>query len=316
MNALLKALKNAENAAILPHKSADGDAIASALALGKLLERWGIAYTIYLEETLRKDLEFLGGSFALLGEEIPKVHTAIAVDCGDILRMGERLSIFEGAKVKLSIDHHKTNEGFGDISFVDAAAAATAEIIAELYRAAGEPFGEAATPLYAGIVTDTGGFRFSNTTAKTLKTAANLLEAGAESAKICLAVFEQNAIEKMRLEAAVINEMTLCHDGKTAIGLVSEKLLSETGATDEDTSHLSGVLRAIRGVETGILLREKDGEIKISMRTNEFLDAAAFCKTLGGGGHARAAGATVQGTLSEWKEKIMTQIGEAYGRHC
>ncbi|MBE7025171.1 MAG: bifunctional oligoribonuclease/PAP phosphatase NrnA [Ruminococcaceae bacterium] len=315
MKALLDALRQAGNAAILPHKSADGDAIASALALGKLLESFGVAYTIYTEEPVRTDLAFLGGSFSPMPEDVPSVHTCIAIDCGDIFRLGDRAPIFEKAKCRVVIDHHITNDGFGDINLIVPTAAAAAEIVAELYMASGVSLGKAATTLYTGIVTDTGGFRYANTTAKTHKIAAFLLEAGAESGKVCHQVFEQNSLAKIRLEAAVLHAMTLAHEGRTAVGLVSEALLSETGATDEDTSNLSGVLRTIAGVETGVLLREKDGQIKLSMRTNAFLDAAAVCKALGGGGHARAAGASVDGSLSEWKEKIITIIGEAYGRH-
>ncbi len=316
MRALLDALKKAENAAILPHKSADGDAIASSLALGTLLESFGVPYTIYTEEPVREDLAFLGGRFLEMPEAVPAVDTAIAIDCGDIFRLGVRTPIYENARTRLVIDHHVTNTGFGDVEFIDSAASSATEIIARLYLLAGVPFDKAATPLYTGIVTDTGGFRFSNTTAETHRIAAQLLEAGAESAMVCQQIFEQNSLSKMRLEAAVVGDMTITHDGKTAIGLVSEELLSGIGATDEDTSNLSGVLRAIKGVEAGVLLREKDGQIKLSMRTNSFLDAAAICKALGGGGHARAAGATMDGTLFEWKEKMISIIGEAYGRHC
>ncbi|MBQ7033369.1 MAG: bifunctional oligoribonuclease/PAP phosphatase NrnA [Clostridia bacterium] len=316
MKSLIEALKKAKNAAILPHVSADGDAIASSLALGSLLDRYGVPYTIYVEEPVREDLSFLGGRFAGVPEKLPAVHTAIAVDCGDIFRLADRTPVFEAAEVKLVIDHHKTNEGFGDICIVDSGASATAEIIAKLFIEADMPFENAATLLYTGIVTDTGGFRFSNTTAETHRIAAKLLEAGAESARVCHEVFEQNSLPKMRLEAAVLHDMLLTHDGRTALGLVSGKLLAETGATDEDTSHLSGVLRGLRGVETGVLLKEQNGQIKISMRTNQYVDAAAICKALGGGGHARAAGVSVDGSLDEWKEKITERIGEAYGRHC
>lgn len=316
MKALIEALKQAKNAAILPHVSADGDAIASSLALGAFLDRFGVPYTIYVEEPVREDLAFLGGRFAGVPAEIPSVHTAIAVDCGDIFRLADRTPVFENAAVKLVIDHHVTNEGFGDICLVDPGASATAEIIAKLFMEADVPFGDAATLLYTGIVTDTGGFRFSNTSAETHRIAAALLEAGAEGARVCHEVFEQNSLPKMRLEAAVLHDMLLTHDGRTAVGLVSEGLLAEAGAADEDTSHLSGVLRGLRGVETGVLLKECGGQIKISMRTNQFLDAAAVCKTFGGGGHARAAGATVDGSLDEWKEKITEIIGEAYERHC
>ncbi len=316
MKALLDALKKAENAAILPHMSADGDAIASSLALGKLLESFGVPYTIYTEEPVPEELQFLGGSFSPMPEAMPRVHTAIAIDCGDIFRLGDRTPIFETAAVRLVIDHHITNDGFGDQNLIDPAASSATEIVARLFMEADVPFEGAATLLYTGIVTDTGGFRFSNTTAETHRMAAALLEAGAEGAKVCHQIFEQNSLERLRLEAAVLHAMTITHEGRTAVGLVSGALLSETGASDEDTGNLSGVLRAIKGVETGVLLKERDGQIKISMRTNRFLDAAALCKALGGGGHARAAGATVDGTLSEWKEKIIEIIGEAYGRHC
>lgn len=315
MKAILKALKEAENAVILPHVHADGDAIASSLALGKLLEAWHIPYTIYLEEPVGEELGFLGGSFVSLPEECPMAHTAIAVDCGDAARLGTRATAFQNAAVKLVIDHHATNEGFGDISYIDPKSAATAEIMAELFSLTDVPTEKAATYLYAGIVTDTGGFRFSNTTPKTHRIAASLMEAGAESAKVSCAVFEENRLEKLKLEAAVIREMTVTHAGKTAIATVSEAQLREFEANDADTGHLSGVLRSIRGVETGVLLKERQGEIKISMRTNAFIDAAALCKALGGGGHARAAGASVEGTLAEWKEKMIEIIGEAYGRH-
>lgn len=316
MKTLTNALRQIKNAAILPHKSADGDAIASALALGKLLESFGATYTVYVEEPVREDLKFLGGDFSLMPEEVPTVQTAIAIDCGDIFRLGDRTPIFEKAENRIVIDHHATNEGFGDVNYIDAKASAATEIVAELFEAMHVPFENAATLLYTGIVTDTGGFRYSNTTAKTHNIAAKLIEAGADSARVCYQVFEQNSLSKIRLEAAVLNAMIIAHEGKTAIGTVSEALLLETGASDEDTCAISGILRAIKGVETGVLLREKEGQIKISMRTNAFLDAAAICKTLGGGGHMRAAGASVDGTLSEWKEKILEIIGEAYGRHC
>lgn len=316
MKAILEKLKEAENAVILPHVHADGDAVAASLALGKLLEAWNIPYTIYLEEPVGEELAFLGGHFSFPGDECPAVHTAIAVDCGDAARLGERETIFEHALVKLVIDHHATNGGFGDVCFVNSKAAATAEIIAELFEMAGVSVKNAATYLYAGLVTDTGGFRFSNTTPKTHKIAAALMEAGADSAEVCRAVFEENRLEKIRLEAAVLRDMTVAHDGKTAIATVSEAQLWECGAQDEDTGHLSGVLRSIRGVETGVLIKERQGEIKISMRTNRYLDAAEICKALGGGGHARAAGVSVTGTISEWKKKMTEIIGEAYGRHC
>lgn len=316
MQEMIRALKSAKEVAILPHLHADGDAIASSLALGKLLEHWNIPFSIYTEEPVNTDLQFLGGTFLPMSETIPTFDTAVAIDCGDVVRLGARAAIFEAAGMKLVIDHHATNEGFGDAFLLDAAASATAEILAGIFVAAGVPLEKAATALYTGICTDTGGFRFSNTSAETHKMAAALIEAGAESAKVCHAIFEQNSLTKLQLEAAVVEKMTITHDGKTAIATLSEAEMQAIGASEEDAGNLSGILRSIRGVEAGVLVRERDGEIKVSMRTNQFLDAAAICKTLGGGGHARAAGAGGAGTLEEWKERMIAIIGEAYERHC
>ncbi len=317
MKALIDALKGAKQVAILPHGSADGDAIGSAIGLACFLEHFGIPSEIYTEEQVKSELSFLGGQFTVLPETVPFVDTAVAIDCGDAIRLGKRAPIFEGAKTQIVIDHHGTNDGFGHVCFVDGDAAATAEIVTRLFQEAGVPLTKAATPLYTGIVTDTGGFRFSNTTTKTHTLAAALLAAGADSARVCREIFDTVPLARLRLEAKIIETMSIVNGGRTAIATLPESLLQELGAKDEDAGNLSGILRTVEGVEAGVLLREKvDGCIKLSMRTNTFLDAAAFCKALGGGGHVRAAGATLSGTLEEWKEKITESLEEAYGRHC
>ncbi len=316
MKALIDALKNAKQVAILPHVSADGDAIGSAMGLAIFLEGLGISSHIYTEEKVKGELSFLGGQFSVLPEAFSP-DTAVAIDCGDALRLGTRAPIFETAKTQIVIDHHGSNDGFGHVCFVESDAAATAEIVTRLFLEAGVPLTKAATPLYTGIVTDTGGFRFSNTTGKTHTLAAALLEAGADSARVCREIFDTVPLARLRLEAKIIETMSIVNGGRTAIATLPASLLEEIGAKDEDAGNLSGILRTVEGVEAGVLLREKeDGSIKLSMRTNTFLDAAAFCKALGGGGHARAAGATLSGSLEAWKEKIIESLEEAYGRHC
>ena len=125
MQEMIRALKQAKGVAILPHLHADGDAIASSLALGKLFEYWNIPFSIYTEEPVETNLQFLGGTFLPMPDAVPVFDTAIAVDCGDALRLGTRTAIFEAAGTKLVIDHHATNEGFGDKTLLDAAASAS-----------------------------------------------------------------------------------------------------------------------------------------------------------------------------------------------
>lgn len=316
MQEMIKHLKNAENAVILPHCSPDGDAIGSALSVGALLEAFGVPYTICIEESLPKNFAFLGGEFSVYTQDMTSPHTAIAVDCGDTGRLLSRRPLFENAAVRLNIDHHITNNGFGDKSVVIPTAAATAEIVAQLFTMAKvEITPRAANYMLTGIITDTGGFRFSNTSPKTHRIAAALMEAGADSTFLARQLFEENSLCKMKLEAAVVTGVTMAHGGKTAIGTLRRDMLLEIGASDEDTDGLSGLLRGIEGVETAAMLRETEEGIRLSLRTEESVDAADIAKTLGGGGHARAAGATLSCSLEEAKEKLLMMIGEAYGRH-
>ena len=307
MEAVRKALQNAKNAVILPHCRPDGDAIGSMLAMGALLEAFGIPYSICLEEEIPSYLAFLGGAANLYREDMTAPHTAIAVDCGDKGRLTTRLPLFENAAVRI-----------GDINLVRPDAAATAEIMADLFEAAGvRPSEKAATNMLAGILTDTGGFRFSNTSPKTHRIAAFLMECGADNAFLSRQLFEKNSIKKLQLEAAVIRDVTLTHGGKTAIGVITKSLLDSLDATGEDAEGISSLLRGIEGVETAAVLREAEDGIRLSLRTEESVDAASICQSLGGGGHARAAGATIEGhTMDVWKDRIIKMIGEAYGRHC
>ncbi len=318
MESVLRALREAKNAVILPHCQPDCDAIGSALAMGALLDAFGVPYTICLEEAVPSYLQFLGGNFCIWNEDMNVPHTAIAIDCGDAGRLTTRFSLFENSAVRVNIDHHISNTSFGDVNLVQPKAAATAEIMAELYeRASVCPTSQSANWMLAGILTDTGGFRFSNTAAKTHRIAAKLMEHGADNTALTRQLFEQNSIKKLQLEAAVINSVTMAHDGRTVVGVISEALLRKLDATKDDAEGISSLLRGIAGVETAVVLRESADGIRLSMRTEESVDASLICGELGGGGHARAAGATLTGeSIEDWKEKIIVRIGEEYGRHC
>lgn len=307
-------IKHAGKTAIFPHTNPDSDALGSCLALKKLVEFYGFSCTIFAEEEIPVRLGFLGGDFKIFNGESEKFDTAIAVDCGDEGRIQSRLPLFSSAGMRLNIDHHITNTNYGDINFVVPEAAATAEIVFDLYKECCVPIDkEAANSLYAAISGDTGGFRFQNTTEKTHLIAAELIKSGAETARISTELFERKSMGKIKLESAAINEMRLFHGGRTVICPITATLMEKLGATDEETDSISGILRGIDNVDAAVTLKEKNGVIKASMRTEEAVDAAKICAMLGGGGHARAAGATMEGTMEECINRIVTLIGESYG---
>ena len=310
-------IKGARNVALLPHKDIDGDALASCLALKSFIEQTGGEARILAEGEIPSNLLFLGGGYDLIEQcgEIPDFDVAVALDCGSRDRLGDREHIFINAGVKIVIDHHATNKGFGDYFVVSPESSATCELIYEFF----EKFGvkltkEAADFLYTGIVTDTGGFRYSNTTQKTLETAAKLLKSGADSEKICMNIFETKRLSQLRIEGAAIEGARFFHGGKTVVSYISQEIIDSCGANESDTSGISSVLKSIDGVSAAVSLKDSEGRIRVSMRSDDKVDSAAVCASLGGGGHIRAAGATLYVSAEEAEEKIVSLIGEFYER--
>ena len=311
-------LRSARNIALLPHENIDGDALASCLALKSFIETVGGNAMIVAEGDIPANLKFLGDDYVLFSADIslPEFDTAVAVDCGNIDRFENRADIFEKAETKIVIDHHETNNGFGDFYIVSPDSAATCEIIYDFFEKFGVPISdEAAKFLYTGIVTDTGGFRFSNTTPRTFEIASNLVKTGVDFVRICSNVFESKRIQQLKIEAATIEKAEFYHSGRTVITYITQEMIDKIGATDGDMNNVSSILRSIEGVSTAVSLKDKNGTIKISMRSDENVNVADICALLGGGGHARAAGATSTLGADEIKAKIVPVIGELYERN-
>ena len=314
MQNLLKLIENAENIILLPHDNIDGDSFCSCQAFKMMLDSMGKACRIVAEVPCIKKLEFLGLSCDVYEEGIA-ADLVIAVDCADAGRMGERGKIFENAPKRAAVDHHKTNRGFGQINVINPAAAAACEIIFDLYKEWGiEISPKAAECIYCGIVTDTGGFRYSNTTAKTLEVAASLLKMGVNAEKINLNIFENRSFAQMAIEAAAVDNTRFFHGGKTALCYISKEMQEKVGASDDDMSNISSIMRSIEGVEVSAVIKEKNGELRVSMRSKEVADVAEICALLGGGGHSRAAGASLEGDAEAAIETLAKMIGEHYER--
>ena len=245
------------------------------------------------------------------GEQSFMPETVISVDVADDKLLGTLRDEYKG-KIKLAIDHHSTNVGFAENLYLEGDSAAAAECVYVILKEMGAkvtPF--MASCLYTGIATDTGCFKFSNTTPRTHVFAAELMQLGADYDEINRVMFEVKSQSRLEMERRVLNGIEYICDGKCAIVTVTQQMIKETGCDSSDMDGIAAMSRQIEGVLIGITVREKsDGRWKISIRTFEPYDAAEICQRFGGGGHKRAAGcefATEQEAKTELK-KYVTSI--------
>ncbi|MDU5951184.1 MAG: bifunctional oligoribonuclease/PAP phosphatase NrnA, partial [Paenibacillus macerans] len=239
-----------------------------------------------------------------------KFDNVICVDCADFKRVGMTKELFaEGAKL-LNIDHHPTNDGYGTVNLIVPYAAATAEILFDLIQFMGLELNEAiATALYTGLLTDTGGFRYSNTSPKVMATASKLLEYGVEGPGLSELLLEQMTLPQLRLLTRALNGLQLTEDGKISWVVVTDEDLKSAGAVHEDMEGIVNYPRNIQGVEVGLLFKVIDEQaVKVSMRSAGKVDVAKVAQSFGGGGHVRAAGARVEGTLEAIVPRVVEQV--------
>jgi phosphoesterase RecJ-like protein len=285
-------LKSIDNALILTHRRPDGDTAGSAGALCCTLRQMGKnAYVAANPEITRRYADLIEPYFPPSDWQPAYV---IAVDCAaeDMIFPAAG----ETAKhVDMVIDHHGSNTGFGAENLVIGEYAACAEIVCEVIEELGEELSiEAARGIYIGASTDTGCFKFSNTTANTHRVAAKCLDTGLDGGEINRALFETKSRARYEIERMLFRDMKFYKDGKIAVALITREAKESTGADWDDLDAIAGIPRQIEGVEVGLTLTElKDGSTKLSARTTKEVDAAAICSQLGGGGHLRAAGATM-----------------------
>ncbi len=314
MNTIISEIKKAKKAAIFTHITPDGDAIGSTFALSQLLRSCGIENDVYINEKVPERLlnliqygenpfftEFKDSDYDLM----------IALDCGDLHRLGDFSSVFENFENTVVIDHHVSNPGYGKFNYIEAHGSSTGEII---YRFATEGgftiTPETASLIYAAIVSDTGCFKYSSTTPATLSAAAFLMEKGADYVKICKKLFDTEDIKTLKLKALATENMCLYHDGRVAIITVTQKQLESVGAVYEDAEGLTDIPRSVSGVEVGIVIKEWKDKTKASIRTNEYVDASYLASLYGGGGHIRAAGLVSQLSVSELRDDLADKLKE------
>ena len=307
---------NNDNFLIVSHVHPDGDTISSSLAMANILKFFKKEFIIVNQDFIPNKFSYLP-MFDLIQNTVDiktKYSVVITVDVADFTRSGNIEQLLADNYRLLNIDHHPTNDYFGDFNLVLPEAAATAEIIFDLAAKMEVPFDEhLATCIYTGLLTDTGGFRYSNTTSKVMSIAAKMLDFKVNPGKIAEYTLETLTHDFLLLLKKTLDNLEVIENGKITLSVLENQDLRKT-ASNTDTEGLVNYTRNIEGVEVGILLKEiRKNEIKVSLRSKDYIDVGAIAKSFKGGGHSRAAGFTYIGNLKELKSELLAKIKESQG---
>mgnify|MGYP000978040495 CR=1 FL=1 len=303
-------LREARDIVILPHINADGDALGAALALALALRNMDKEVDVLLEEEVPSNLDFLPGQELIKKNPQKSYHVALNIDNGDITRLGLREPYFHGADIKLSIDHHATNKVEAHYSYIDIKASATGEIVYDLILTylGGSLNKDIALCLYTAIVTDTGGFRYTNTTPRTLEIGAELLKYDIDFPYVIKKVFDMVSHTKLFLMKQTMNSLRLLEQGKLAISYITYEDIKALPAKNDDFEGLVNIGRNLMGVEVSLFLREDPkGHFRGNLRSNNYVDVSKIAEKFNGGGHKRAAGFNREGEL----EDVIAQLTDA-----
>lgn len=311
---MIEVLRKAPMVALFSHVSPDGDCVGSMLAIGLALEKLGKKVSFYNPDPVPSYLSFLPGS-SRISQELPNPQpkTLMFVDCTDLQRVNLSMSDISQESTVLNLDHHISNQFFGHFNWVDAQASASAEIALTLIKQLGVEIDvDMATNLYTAILTDSGCFEYSNTTAKTHRSTADLLDIGVNLSSIHHNIFDQKPLAQIKLLQCALNGLEIHADGQLAIMILNAEDFRKSGAEQDLSEGLVNQARSIAGVEVAVLLKEVGPlEIKAGLRSNLWLNVNEIAALFGGGGHQRAAGCTFRLSMAEAKRSITAAIEEA-----
>ncbi len=313
---IASAIREGRRFLVVSHVNPDGDAIGSSIGLSLVLESLGKEVSTYNESMVPALYRFIPHS-ERIAQELPRdgVDVTFVLDCSTAERVGQKFKEFGGKGLVVVADHHPPSAPMEGLHLIRTEASATAELVYDIVEELGAPLSpESATALYAAIMTDTGSFRFSNTTPRALEVAGRLLSSGANHRLIVENIYESFPPERFRLMAMALSTLHFLRDGKVASVWVTRSMFEEAQANDEMTEGFVDIPRSIRGVEVAMLFREKDGcDIRVNLRSRGKVDVGDVAAKFGGGGHPNAAGCTLRGSLREAEECLLKALEEAMG---
>ena len=298
---------------LMAHVAPDGDTLGSCLALQKLLQQLGKQAWVVCDDPLPHLYAFLPGADGLLAPDAAvDAQAFVAVDCADVGRTGSQWDRV-GTKPSLCIDHHITNPAFATVNHIEDCAA-TGELITLLYDAFGQPINpEVGACLYTAIATDTGNFAYSSVTPRTFALMGKVMESGFDLPECNRLIYRNQRLQKLRMTARTVENAKLYRDGQVIVATLSK---AETEAVDGLKADAEGIIDSLRDVETVVVacfLREEGAsEVKLSLRAKDRVDCAALASAYGGGGHLRAAGATLHMSLAEAEAEVTKALLAAF----
>ena len=315
----VKRFKGSYRTLLTCHRNPDGDAIGSELALAELADRLGIKTVIVNRDPTPANLALLPGADRIvvtstLPEDFPEgFDLVITVECPGLDRTG-----FEGLTRLpiLNIDHHPANPAYGVVNFLDETSPAVGEMVWKMYGEIGiVPTPAAATNLYTALSTDTGDFKYSNATERAFRTAAEMVDCGAEPAMVAELVHGNRSEASVRLLGEVLRSLRIENGGRLAVITADEEAFRRSHAGPEDSEEIVNIPRSIAGVEAVVFLKQSEpGTVKVSFRSRGEFDVRTVAAGFGGGGHRNAAGCTITGDLADAEREVTAALVDALAR--
>ena len=312
IKSVISALRDKKNKKffISSHKNLEGDAIGSMMALAELIKALGKEAVVFPPEEMPETYTFLPGVSKVKANPLNKAKdydAACIVDCTDIERLGQAQDALYMTRPIINIDHHISNSMYGTVNWIDSNASCSGEQIFELFEKMDIPLSKnASMHIYAALLTDTGSFRYSNTTARTHQIAAAVLSKGVKGSDIYRRIYEETHKSSLDLLSIALSTLDITKDGKIAWIRVSRAMVKNQKAGIEATQDFVSFPRSIKGVKIALAFREVGrGLVKVSFRSNDGVDVNKLAKSLGGGGHRAASGCALKGTIGEVEEAVL-----------
>ena len=325
MNKLVKALKNIEGkkVCITGHEAPDGDCIGSSLAMGYLMKQLGIETLVINKVSIPSQYAFLQDKVAMkklsdLSEsEKDSIDILIVLDSANAMRLGFNYrENFKNLETVFNIDHHISNDKFGDVNYVKSVGA-TAEIVTRIYLACQPMIDvEPATALYTGIMTDTGNLTYESTSYRTVSLVSRLYKMGAQTNLVRRKIYENESLNKLEALKIILNNLSVAQHGEIAYTFISKKDINALKLTPADMEGYVDYPRKLDTCEVALFLKEfEEDVIKVSVRTKERIDANQLAGSFGGGGHKRAAGFRKKGSMEAVVKAIISKIELGLSQH-
>lgn len=318
MQKAIEAIKKYNKFLITAHVNLEGDSLGSQLGMKVLLDSLGKTAVIVDSDPVPEQLKFLHGASEVSNDMAAKVdfEAALVLDCPTLKRTGKVQNLLTKDKVIINIDHHVSNEKFGAVNWVDPTASSAGEMVYKIAKAMNVRLTkDAALALYIAILTDTGSFNYDNTSSETHEIAGELLGYGIDPASVSESVYERRSVADIKFLGQVLSTIKVSPAGDVAYLEVTRKMLKATGSNLIKSEGFVNYARSIDKAKVAIIFKEDtDGKISVSFRSKGDVDVNSIASFFKGGGHVRASGCVIEGTLIEAEKQVLDKVDEVLHR--